>query len=61
MPADKKIKKRFKKISNEVSGVTSSTVLVDKETGVQYLFVKSGSSAGLTALVDKNGKPLLAK
>ena len=34
---------------------------VDKQTGVNYLFVKSGYGAGLTPLLDENGKPLITK
>lgn len=34
-------------------------VFYDKETKVQYIFRKIGYGAGLTVLVDKDGKPLL--
>ena len=34
-------------------------IIIDKETGVQYLFAYWGSAGGLTLLVDKDGKPLL--
>lgn len=34
-------------------------IYVDKETKVQYLFIKRYNAGGLTILVDKNGKPLL--
>ncbi len=36
-------------------------ILVDKETGVQYLFVKSGYGAGLTPLLDRDGKPIISR
>lgn len=36
-------------------------VLVDKTTGVNYLFTKAGYGAGLTALVDENGLPIVIK
>lgn len=36
-------------------------VIVDNETGVQYLFVESGYAGGMTVLVDREGKPLLKK
>ena len=36
-------------------------IIVDKETGVQYLFAWSGYAGGLTLLVDKEGKPILEK
>lgn len=34
-------------------------ILVDKETGVNYLYRQSGYSGGLTPLLDKDGKPLI--
>lgn len=42
---------------NELSG-PSLTILRDKNTGVQYLFAKDGYGAGLTPLLDWEGKPL---
>lgn len=36
-------------------------IIVDKETGVQYLSVGSGNSSGLTVLVDREGKPIVSK
>ena len=36
-------------------------VIVDKETGVNYLFVKNGYSGGLTPLLDAEGKPIITK
>lgn len=46
-----------------VNGVFScyGTVLVDRFTGVNYLFVYKGDCGGLTVLVDENGKPLVTK
>lgn len=37
----------------------SQTVLVDKQTGVNYLYVASGYSGGLTVLVDAMGNPIV--
>ena len=39
------------------------SVIVDRFTGVNYLFVESGvgDAGGLTVLVDENGKPLVTK
>ena len=34
-------------------------VLVDRETGVNYLYANSGYSGGLTVLVDADGKPVV--
>ena len=36
-------------------------VLVDKETGVNYLFVQSGNAGGLTPLLDADGNPVITK
>ncbi|MCI9595772.1 MAG: hypothetical protein HFE75_00455 [Firmicutes bacterium] len=36
-------------------------VLVDKETGVNYLMIKSGYGLGLTPLLDKDGNPMITK
>lgn len=36
-------------------------LLVDKETGVTYLWMKSGYGAGLTVLLDKDGKPVITR
>ncbi len=54
---------RFEVIYSEGSSLTSvgTVVLIDKETGVHYLFAKSGYSGGLTPLLDQNGKPIIAK
>ena len=34
-------------------------VLVDKETGVNYIFRQCGYGGGLTVLLDENGKPVI--
>jgi len=36
-----------------------SYVLVDKKTGVNYLYVQSGYSGGLTVMVDGAGNPIV--
>ncbi len=38
----------------------SQAILVDTETGVEYLWINEYSRAGLTVLIDHTGKPLLA-
>ncbi|UOB21617.1 DUF6440 family protein [Macrococcus armenti] len=38
----------------------SNYIVVDEQTGVQYLFSAMGYSGGMTVLVDKDGKPILA-
>ena len=34
-------------------------VLVDKETGVNYLFRTNGYAGGMTPLLDREGKPVV--
>ena len=41
--------------------MTDALVIVDKKTGVNYLFVRSGYGAGLTPLLDAEGKPIVTK
>ena len=36
-------------------------ILVDRETGVNYIFLQSGYAGGLTALLDADGKPVVTK
>ena len=49
--------KRFIKVYSQGAG--STEILVDKETGVNYLFHSSGYAGGLTVLVDSEGKPIV--
>ena len=50
--------KRFE-IVYQQGAVDIIEILVDKETGVNYLFRKSGYSGGLTPLLDREGKPVI--
>lgn len=34
-------------------------IIVDKETGVHYLFSWDGYAGGITPLLDKDGKPIV--
>ena len=54
----KKKKERFEKTYSQgtVSGIE---ILVDKETGVNYLFSFNGNAGGMTVLLDKDGKPVI--
>ena len=36
-------------------------IIVDTQTGVNYLFVCEGYGGGLTPLIDENGKPIVTK
>ena len=35
------------------------SVIIDADTGVNYLFVQEGYAGGLTPLLDKDGKPVI--
>ena len=48
---------RFVKVHSEAMG--GRIILVDKVTGVNYLFVSSGYAGGLTPLLDREGKPII--
>lgn len=52
--------KRFVWADREMKGLCrEASVIVDTETGVNYLFVVYGNGAGLTPLIDENGKPIV--
>ena len=53
-----KKEERFVKIYSENMGC--EMILVDKKTGVNYLFVQSGYAGGLTVLLDRDGKPVIS-
>ena len=58
MPKAKKDKRFI--ISEQQGGFTiGAYVLVDKQTGVNYLYANSGYSGGLTVLVDALGNPIV--
>lgn len=50
--------KRFEIVSTQGT-IESYRVIVDKETGVNYLYVSNGTSGGLTVLLDSQGKPII--
>ena len=53
-------KSRF--ISNQGYSTSHTTdIIIDKETGVMYLWVEDNYKGGLTLMVDTEGKPLLWK
>lgn len=49
--------KRFIKVYSQAAG--STEILVDKETGVNYLYHSSGYAGGLTVLLDRDGNPVV--
>ena len=48
---------RFIRVYSENMG--SEVIYVDRLTGVNYLFIKSGYAGGLTPLLDRNGQPIV--
>ena len=54
--------KRFVWRDKEMKGILNEAmVIVDTETGVNYLLVVRGYGAGLTPLIDEDGKPIVTK
>lgn len=49
---------RFKEVYTQ-GVLTSTSVFIDTETGVNYVFHRDGYAGGLTALLDKDGKPVV--
>lgn len=45
---------------HELRDVTDYEIIIDQETGVQYLFYQLGYTSGMSALVDSDGSPILA-
>lgn len=56
-------KNRFEVVYKGGNAMTKGVqmVLVDKETGVNYLFVHVGYAGGLTPLLDPEGKPVVTR
>lgn len=54
------MEKRFE-ISEKEGYMEGTRIIVDTETGVQYLMAHWTNIGGITVLVDKDGKPLLDK
>lgn len=51
--------KRFLVKEQQSGFMFGSYILIDKETGVNYLYVQSGYSGGLTVMLDAFGKPIV--
>lgn len=52
--------KRFE--ITETAGIAKGFyVVVDRETGVNYLVAKFGTGCGICPLIDKDGKPIVTK
>lgn len=53
---------RFEKIYSQGNGFTDLIqILLDRETGVQYLYRQTADGAGLTVLLDSQGKPVIGR
>jgi hypothetical protein len=50
--------KRFEEIYKE-GLTTGNRIIVDRVTGVHYLFSWSGNVGGITPLLDTDGKPVI--
>lgn len=53
--------KRFETVYQESTMPTEKTIFVDKETGVNYLYIANGIGGGLTPLLDSDGKPVVTR
>ena len=54
---------RFEVIYKETrsADLEKRVIYVDKETGVNDLYIQNGYSGGLTPLLDADGKPVVTK
>lgn len=50
--------KRFEVVHKEGS-ISGCKIIVDKETGINYLFSWDGYAGGITPLLDREGKPVI--
>ena len=53
--------KRFETVYQESTMLTEKTIFVDKETGVNYLYIANGTGGGLTPLLESDGKPVVTR
>ena len=51
--------KRFIEVYSESGAFEVTRILVDKQTGVNYLFTASGYAGGLTPLLKLDGTPVV--
>lgn len=51
--------KRFEKVYSQ-GAIDVMEVWIDKQTGVNYLFLQSGYAGGLTPLLNREGKPIIS-
>ncbi len=54
-----KKEKRFETVYTQDGFTNTAAILVDRQTGVNYLFYQSGNAGGLTPLLNREGKPII--
>ena len=52
-------KERFKTVYSQGT-IDVMQILLDTQTGVNYVFRKAGNAGGITLLLDKDGKPVIS-
>ena len=52
--------KRFLKVFEQTSMMENMRVIVDTQTGVQYLCFVNGYAGGITPLLNRDGKPVIS-
>lgn len=52
--------KRFEKVYDQSGFSASVEIWVDKETGVNYMYMGQGYGGGLTPLLNRDGKPVIS-
>ncbi|MGH4049802.1 MAG: DUF6440 family protein [Clostridium sp.] len=57
---DKNKNKRFKTVYEEGNMASRCKIIVDTETGINYLINVDGYGGGITPLLDKDGKPVIS-
>lgn len=50
---------RFIEQYSQSTFATETKILVDRQTGVNYLFHHAGYAGGLTPLLDRDGRPVV--
>lgn len=54
-----KKEQRFIEQYSQSTFATETKILVDRRTGVNYLFHHAGYAGGLTPLLDREGRPII--
>ncbi|MDS0525223.1 DUF6440 family protein [Clostridium sp. SHJSY1] len=52
--------KRFETVYTQ-GALESCRIIIDKKTGINYLYISNGASGGLTVLLDSEGRPVITK